>query len=57
MSKRRLEALCSAASRGIDEWGFEADNDGLETTDEIEAAREGLWYLCQWLKEMNEVAS
>jgi hypothetical protein len=49
--------LCSAASRGIDEWGFEADNDGLETTDEIEAAREGLWYLCQWLKEMNEVAS
>jgi hypothetical protein len=57
MSKRRLEALCRAASRGIDEWGLKAENYGLETTDEIEAAREGLWYLHQWLKEMNEVAS
>jgi hypothetical protein len=57
MSKRRLEALCSAAIRGIDEWDLQAEDDGLETTDEIEAAREGLWYLQQWLKEMNEVAS
>jgi hypothetical protein len=57
MSKRRLEALCRAASVGIDELEVSANDRGLETTDEMEAAQEGLWYLHQWLKEMNEVAS
>ena len=58
MSVRRLEALISCAGRGIEE--IEADDNVCnysEVVAEIQAAREALWYLHEWLREMKKVES
>lgn len=58
MSKRRLDALIAAASRGVDELEFDlddvADEDRAEMRETIEAAYEGLDYLIAWRSEMNQ---
>jgi hypothetical protein len=58
ISKRRLDALIAAASRGIDEAEDEldhiADEDRAEKRREIEAAYEGLDYLIAWRSEMDQ---
>lgn len=58
MSVRRLEALISCAGRGIDE--IETDDNDCndpKVMAEIQAAREALWYLHEWLREMKKVES
>lgn len=50
LSKRRLEAVISAASRGIDEW--EEDEWSAEDED-IQAASEGLACLRAMLRKRN----
>lgn len=52
LSTRRLEALLDAASRGIDEWETDEEQDAP-----IEAAREGLKVLYEVLRKRRGDAS
>ncbi len=55
MSVRRLEALRSVAIRGLDDMEIEDDPDQYpEVRAELRAAQEAIWYLTEWLKEMNK---
>lgn len=57
MSKRRLDALIDAASRGIDEIEMDLDNcddaDRAEITRRVEDATEAFRYLVEWRKSMD----
>lgn len=57
MSKRRLDALIEAASRGIDELEFDiddaADEDRAEIARRVEDATEAFRYLVEWRESMD----